>query len=164
LWDANIDGGDAYGILYLPGEMWFVTDSCHLWYFGPDKDKQVATGFGGGSQVGLDGRITHAFCEMISGNSSFALAILEPLELDLYTVHAPNTKLTLFDVAADPDQNRSWKKRQSLNPNAVMLLQKEPRFKISIFMMMQAIFRDDRTAVRNLISDGLKFMPYDKFK
>jgi hypothetical protein len=86
------------------------------------------------------------------------------LELDLYTVHASNTKLTLFDVAADPDSNHSWKNRQSLYPDAAMLLQKEPRFKISIFMMMQAIFRDDNTAVRNLISDGLKFMPYDKLK
>ena len=164
LWDANIEGGDAYGILFSPGEMWFVTDSCHLWYFGPSSDKQVATGFGGGSQFGLDGRITRAFCEMISGNSSLALAILEPLELDLYTVHAPNTKLTLFDVAADPDEKCSWKKRQSLNSDAAMLLQKEPRFKISIFMMMQAIFHFDNIAARKLISDGLKFMPYDKLR
>jgi hypothetical protein len=166
LWDANIQGGDAYGVLFSPGEMWFVTDSCQLWYFGPNKDKQLTTGFGGGSQFGLDGRIPRAFCAMISGQSSIALSMLKTMNLDLFAVHAPNTKLTLFDVAADPYEGLecSWKTKQHLNPDAAMLLEKEPLFKISIFMMMMAFFHVDDNAFRDLISKGLKFMPCKKLR
>lgn len=164
LWDANIEGGDAFGVLFSPGEMWFVTDHPELYYFGPDSDKQVACGFGGGSQFGLDGRIARAFCATLSGNVPLALSILEPLDLDLYTVHAPNTKLSLFDAAAYPHFQKPWKGTQALTSDAAMLLQMEPRFKTSIFMMQQAIYQVDNKRIRQIVADGLKFMPWTQLR
>jgi hypothetical protein len=178
LWDMNLGGGDSAGVLFSPGQMWFVTDKHNLWYFGPNKEGIYAYddpivskyiikdngefGCEGYDKFGVDGRIPRAFCSMISGNASLALSILEPMNLDLHLVKAPNTYLTLFDIAADSNDKRSWKQNQDLTPNAAMLLQKEPRFKTSVFMMMRAIYEIDNKTIKELISNGLKIMPIDK--
>ena len=177
LWDMNLGGGDSAGVLFSPGQMWFVTDKTNLWYFGPNKEGIYANDapiyskciindgefhYEGHDKFGIDGRIPRAFCSMISGNASLALSILEPMDLDLYSVKAPNTYLTLFDVAADSDNKRPWKGNQNLTPDAAMLLQKEPRFKTSVFMMMRAIYETDNKTIKELISNGLKIMPKKK--
>ena len=138
-------------VVFKPSEMWYATSGGNLCYYGPNKKRNMKWTSRG------SGRITRAFFQTICGNVTEALEILKPLSLDLMKVRIPTTKYTLFDVAADPWGSN--KINEPLPYDATMLLEMEPRFANSIYMVRRAISAMDMewlVEIRN--SMGIEYL------
>lgn len=136
LWEIRIHCGEAKGVAFRPGEMWFATMFETVYYYGPRGDRQAI-------RSRLEGLSTRAFWAVITGNTAKALDVLG--ERPLNFTHGG---LTIFDYAADPTGDGTWKHRADLTADAAMLLAKEPRFEQTVFMLKRAIHRRDPEGIR----------------
>jgi hypothetical protein len=127
-------------VVFKPGEMWYATGEGCVIYHGPRENREIIYYTPRGS-----GRITMAFFQMMDGNLMEALKLIEPL--DLMAVHIPKTRYTLFDIAADPYGANDFD--APLPPAAALLLEMEPRFANSIWMIRSAISKMDLGAIEH---------------
>lgn len=165
-------------VAFRPGEMWHAESSGCIRYHGPRVDKRTAAYTLKGS-----GLVSRAFFAVANGRAQEAVRLLSPLRIDdLSEVYIPKTTLTLFDIAADPD-GRAMHARDMellltggkalgikadpavldtpLLPDAEFLLQVEPRFASSVYMMKRAIRAMDTGRVRALIEAGSPWISHD---
>ena len=145
LWETRIKSGEEMGIAFLPGEMWIANKFETVYYYGPRFDKNLAY------HGRHEGNVVSAFWATIRGDATRGLQFVKGENLSRLVV--PKTDLTLFDFAAG---DIGWKTRDALPPDAQMLIAMEPRFDTTVFMLKQAIFRDDVEQIRSLVKRGRK--------
>ena len=125
-------------VVFKPAAMWYATGDGSVIYHGPNESRNILNLTPKGS-----GRITKAFFQIMDGNVTEALNLIGTL--DLMAIHIPKTKYTLFDIAADPYGANDFD--APLPPEAALLLEMEPRFANSIWMIRSAVSKMDLGAI-----------------